>query len=157
MTAKEKSYPLIVWFFYKGKKRLFSKIKFCEETDEVILKASALAKALGDVEFSVPIEVSLLTQSAGTPTAVEVIRICGVDMHTTDKESAVFVVRRNEERSDDFKKIALEDIKKVFLKDFSEFREKHAHVISEKRRVAAIEVRRCDEILEKLKELNLSL
>jgi len=138
----EKKYPLIIWFYYKDVRQLFSKIFFEKDLPKNVRTACLLATALQDLKFEVPVEIAFLTQSASIPSAIEVVRIEGVDIHTLSKESAVFSLPNiSELESKD-----CGDICEVFHKEFDDFRKRHQDTVSEKRKIAAIEVKRCDKI-----------
>lgn len=145
----EKIYPLIIWFYYQNKLRLFSKIRKLDlgknETKSTC-EAFEIADAIRMLRFEIPIEISLLTQSSSTPSAIEVNRVAGVNIHTLTEESAVFILSKNGQ----FLAMSQENIRIHFVQEFSDFREKHRYAISEKRSVVAEKVKRCDDVYKAL-------
>ena len=142
----ERIYPLIVWIYYNGKKHLFTKINVMNVNDRNTRIGVCIAKAIKELKFEVPIEVTLLSQSASTPSAIEVNRVAGVNIHTLTEESAVFILSKNGQ----FLAMSQENIRIHFVQEFSDFREKHRYAISEKRSVVAEKVKRCDDVYKAL-------
>ncbi|MBU4536497.1 hypothetical protein KJ603_00470 [Patescibacteria group bacterium] len=143
----EKIYPLVIWFSYKGEKQLYSKITVASDEPRNIRIANTIATAIQSLKFGVPIEISLFTQSSSTPSAIEVNRIEGMNIHTLTEESAVFVLTTENSK---LLKVSKDDIRKLFLKKFFDFRRKHRSSVAEKRMVAAVKVRQCDDICKVL-------
>jgi len=155
---KEGRYPLIVWFYYQNERKLITDVNFDHsENKEGYIekqKAFAVADAIKMVHFDVPVEVSLLTQSSSTPTAIEVVRVNGIDIHTQTKEAAVFVLENPEEdttsKNFDFREISQSHIRKLFRKQFADFRNRHKYAVSEERRLLMMEVNRCNKVYKVL-------
>lgn len=143
----EKLYPLIIWFYYQNERRLFTKISFENSVDEHPHEKikKRIAKSIQSLLFDVLIEIAIGTQSASIPTAIEVVRVNGINIHTLEKESAVFPLTLEKEiyRILEFSK---DEIEGLFCKRFYDFQKSHKKLLSKKRASLAIEIKRLDEI-----------
>ncbi|MBU1046362.1 hypothetical protein KKH36_01105 [Patescibacteria group bacterium] len=124
-----KKYPVIVRIFWgKSRPELFSKLNATcpDERDSKI--AYKIAVAIQDVNFDVPIEIALLTQSSSSPNCIEVLCVDGIiisNIHTP--VNFVF------SDIDKILKMKSKEIQNAFTKEFSNFCKKLSYILCDER------------------------